>query len=89
MLVAAGADPNARDYRDRTPLHSVVKEDNVEVVRALLAAGADVNAKESDGSNPWIPKDPNDGKSPLHFATAPEVIAVLVRGGGRREFSRC
>ena len=70
MLVAAGADVNARGMDSRTPLHCLASraeftrnilgdEDEraklerwVGAIEALLAAGADVNAKTSDGKTP-------------------------------------
>lgn len=48
LLTAAGADPNASgspDKPDETPLHWAASSDDVEVARALLDAGADMEAK--------------------------------------------
>ena len=39
-LIAGGADPNARDERDRTPLYWAVENGYREVINALLDAGA-------------------------------------------------
>lgn len=49
-LVAAGADPNARDDRKRTPLHTT---QNAEVAAALLAAGAEVDPVDKEGKTPY------------------------------------
>ena len=50
ILLAAGADPNARDPEPRaeTPLHWAASSDDVDVARALIDGGADVNGP--DGS---------------------------------------
>ena len=45
-LLAAGADPNARNAIF-APLHAATHNENPAVVQALLAAGADPNAQES------------------------------------------
>ena len=61
--LAAGADPNARDDKGRTPLIYAglmcdTKERLAGIVRALLDAGADVNATDDNGVTPlmYIPR---------------------------------
>lgn len=72
-LVAAGADPTAKEIYGATPLHEAAAENkNVSVVIALTAAGADPNAKE------------NSGESPLHKAArnnTPAVVNALLNAG--------
>jgi ankyrin repeat protein len=50
LLIAAGADPNARDpgKGSETPLHWAASSDDVEVASALIDGGADIEA--ADGS---------------------------------------
>jgi ankyrin repeat protein len=53
-LIAAGADPNDADTRwvighGATPLHFAADADDPELVRALVAAGAAVNARSLAG----------------------------------------
>jgi hypothetical protein len=50
MLIARGADLEARDYRGQTPLH--VAERYLECVEILLKAGSNVNALDNDGHTP-------------------------------------
>ena len=83
LLLAAGADVNARDADDATPLHVAARYSGwmpwptrpmgTAVVDALLAAGARVNARDANG------------RTPLHFAVEfshnPAIIEVLLAAG--------
>ena len=52
-LIASGADVNMRKADDgSTPLHVAVFVCNIEIVKVLLAAKADVNAKDNKGQTP-------------------------------------
>ena len=69
VLLAAEADPNARDNDGRTSLYLA---GTAEVARLLLDAGADVNARD------------NAGWTPLHWSTVhgtAEVVRVLLDAG--------
>jgi ankyrin repeat protein len=46
LLIAHGADVNARDVFSQTPLHLAAQNGNLEVAKVLLANNADVNARE-------------------------------------------
>jgi len=54
LLLAAGADVNAKDQYGSTPLLIAIKEHNHEVVKLLLDAGADVNISEQWGDTPLL-----------------------------------
>src|SRR5215469_4383573 len=49
LVLAAGADPNARQQLGWTALHAAVAHDNVEMAQALLEAGADPALRNDDG----------------------------------------
>ena len=51
-LIAHGADVDARDELQHTPLHLASMLNNFEVVKVLIDNGADVNAKNAEGQTP-------------------------------------
>ncbi|RIS72923.1 ankyrin repeat domain-containing protein [Mycobacteroides abscessus] len=51
-LIANGADVNAREAENWTPLHFAARTDSPEVVRLLLDSGADINAINGRGETP-------------------------------------
>src|SRR5207253_4079637 len=52
LLLAAGADPNARSPGDETPLHWAASSDDVDVAAALIDGGADVEAPDGSIGTP-------------------------------------
>jgi hypothetical protein len=52
LLLARGANVNAKDGYDSTPLHLAAGGGHKEVVELLLAKGANVNAKDRRGQTP-------------------------------------
>ena len=73
-LIAAGADPNARDMYKNTPLHDAAEDnENPAVLQALLAAGADLEARDENQN------------TPLHWAAwnneNPAVVQALIAAG--------
>jgi len=75
LLIAKGADVNAKNNRDITPLHNAATFGRKEVVELLIAAGAeDVNAKTKGGL------------TSLDFAIQrkhPETADLLRKHGGK------
>ena len=63
VLLAAGADPNAKAPDGSMPLHQAVQEQQVPIIRALVAAGAKLDAVNKDNQTPLIfaeaPPKPN------------------------------
>ncbi len=49
-LLKAGANPDIRDEKGRTPLMGAAQSQDIQFVKALLEHGADVNAKDNDGT---------------------------------------
>lgn len=88
-LIEAGADPNSRDEEGKTALIVAANKEYTEVVRALLAKGADPNTANSrDGETPLhnAPNGPGGhypgfGKVPKSLK--PEIREMLIKAGAR------
>ena len=52
--LTAGADVNAKDKTDWTPLHYAAREGHNEIAELLVENGVDVNAKNEDGYTPLL-----------------------------------
>jgi ankyrin repeat protein len=79
-LLSVGAVVNAKDWRDRTPLHWACLFGHVQVVKELLEHGADIEAID------------NGDMSPLDWASMgghlPVVIELLSRGANNEVKTR-
>ena len=52
LLIAKGANVNAKDNKGLTPLHSAAFDGHKEIAELLIAKGADVNTKFEDAETP-------------------------------------
>jgi ankyrin repeat protein len=87
LLLAAGANPNVKAPDGSTPLHQAVDEEQVPIIRALVAAGAKLDAVNKDNLTPLLlaekPKKPNPldmGDQDIYHRphnSKEEVIAAL------------
>jgi ankyrin repeat protein len=72
LLLGAGADPDAVDDRSRAALHFLAAQTTAtDIAKALLARGADVEIRLSDGS------------TPLQITRSPEMAEVLLAAGAK------
>jgi ankyrin repeat protein len=75
LLIAGGADVNAKDLASRTPLNLIIfwyGQERAELAELLIAKGADVNTKD------------NKGTTPLHWAVArawQDMVELLIAKG--------
>ena len=77
LLLDRGADPNARNWDEVTPLHQGVRARNLAVVKVLLERGADPNARDKRGSTPLRRAVSGTGAS--HTAGTGALMAPLAR----------
>ena len=77
ILLDTGADPRARDWYGDEPLHDVAWSDDPGVIKALVEAGADLEARNE--------KD----VTPLHVAAGysdiPAIVTALLKAGADLE----
>jgi hypothetical protein len=85
VLLAHGADPNAREAGDNThPLHWAAAHGHLEIVRALLDAGGDVHGHGADHAfdvRASFFRAPGD--EPQMDAPRRELVALLVKSGAQ------
>ena len=75
LLIAKGADVNAKNDHGVTPLHLNSLTGNKEIAALLLARGAKINVR-----------NPHDGSSPLHLAAMSgreEIVQFLIAEGAK------
>ena len=91
FLLERGADPDVPDSVGRTALHAAVETGRADLVRALLARGADPNAKLTRAplvyKGDFLSYDAYVGATPLWLAAAarvpdPDILRALAAAGG-------
>ncbi len=91
MLVDAGVDVNAKSLNGETPLHAAARQGKGAIVEILLAAGAEVDVRDSEGNTPlslaqdslaWARKDKSVDNAPY------EVLLRRLREGGAGDDGR-
>jgi len=70
LLIAEGADVNAKNGYGNTPLIEAAKGAVPEIVMFLVAAGADVNAKNNHGVTPFVNAAENGQADILEFLSS-------------------
>jgi uncharacterized protein len=73
LLLAAGANPNAKAPDGSTPLHQAVDEQQVAIVRALVAGGAKLDAVNKDNLTPLLLAEKPKKKDPNAMGDNPEA----------------
>ncbi len=79
LLLRHGADPNGRRRDGMTPLHSAAYRGHLRVIRALLQAGADINARAYDDVGPHSGQTPLDTALALGQTAAAELLRAIAR----------
>jgi hypothetical protein len=79
-LIAAGADPNVWSWPDNSPpIHRAAQLGNVDVIKALAAAGAKLDAINNDGETPLEVAEKNN--TPEAIKKAEDAIIAAVANG--------
>jgi ankyrin repeat protein len=79
-LIAAGADPNVWSWPDNSPaLHRAAAIGNIEVIRALVAAGASLDSYDGDGNTPLEIAERNN--TPEAIKRVEDAIALANANG--------
>jgi len=73
LLLAAGANPNAKAPDGSTPLHQAVEEQQVAIIRALVAGGAKLDAVNKDNLTPLLLAEKPKKKDPNAMGDNPEA----------------
>lgn len=81
LLLAKGADVNARRNAGDTPLHHAAYGGHLEAIKALLRAGADVNAQKGDGITPLLMAAAKEREEVVEVRLEGRSVCVVCAGG--------
>lgn len=85
ILLGKGANPNARDSKDMTPLHLAALHAYDDIAQMLLDKGADILALQRyDYEHDRISTEPSRGSTALHLAIGGEVTKLLLERGAEK-----
>jgi len=80
LLIKSGADPNAWSWPDNSPpIHKAVALGNLDVIKALAAAGAKLDAIDNDGNTPLQIAEKNN--TPEEIKKAEEAVVAAIANG--------
>ena len=85
LLIAKGADVNAKGYRERTALHGAANGSWRGIAKLLIAKGADVNAKDRLGKTPldWAEDAVDDDLGFKDKVSMKETAGLISKHGGK------
>lgn len=82
MLLGSGFPIDTRDRHGMTALHHAVRAGHVDLARALVDRGANVNARSAFTGDPHWSVEPGElGWSVLHYATNLDLAELLISRG--------
>jgi ankyrin repeat protein len=86
VLLAAGADPNVKAPDGSAPLHQAVAARQVEIIRALVEAGAKLDATNKDNLTPLLlaekpepPPPPGNNNDPNTFKPKQDTREAVIK----------
>jgi len=82
LIIANGANVNARNDKEWTPLHIAALGGHKTIVELLISKGADVNAKDNHGRTPLNAAEGESWRDSLEVKVAKKETADLLRKHG-------